>query len=645
MAIVTLEQKPSRAICGGKFAGLAAACEFVPVPQAICLTTDEFEHALGTARLRALARLMEDLRATVGAFFLEANAEVAAIFDGLSLATFQRQLLAEALERIGWARARLAVRSSAVEEDGANASNAGIYTSILDVAAGVEVERAIVACWRSFYGPAALAARVRARDFDARPRMAVVVQEMVEPEIAGVAFTDHDRLIAEYVHGRADTLVAGSAQPERITISCCDSPALGPGAPFLEALRAAVLRLKLAASTDVDVEWAWAAGSLWILQCRPVSAPLVRGPSQTSYFAAARLYHDEVLPDGFSLGAVAEVYADYVAKRAIAYRLACHHDIRTGAAFVVSLNRAALAEKALAQRLDVLLEQCAADQVVLDVAPTIRQIVTDRRELPGRLRMLLGTADGLDRQGCIIREYLRGSHGALSMPDSRDGYLVEISSEGLLALNRGTAACTRLRISGDCISVKVDGEAPEEVRSALPAMVDFTNVLNAVLGDVQLEWVIVDGHAVFVDYSATAHEVPHNRADDRTVVICGGVARGPVVEIGDDALLERLSTGPAVSVGRSQDVLADRDLGSIYDAIAASSEKPIVVARAPYAALSILIDRVAGFVFEQGAVLSHLGIILRESRLPAIIHPDPPRSGTVLIADGSMHVMTDGSSQ
>jgi hypothetical protein len=644
MPVVTLAERPPRAVCGGKFAGLEAADRVAPVPRAVCLTVDEFERALGPARLRALGRLMDDVRSTVGAFLPETDAEVARILRSLSPTPSQRQMLAAAVEQVsGPARGfSLAVRSSAIDEDSAAASRAGIYTSVLGVGTAAELAEAVVACWRSFYGPAALAARVRTGDFDPAPRMAVVVQQMVEPEVAGVAFTAGRQMTAEYVHGRADALVAGAEVPERVAIDGGDSAQEGP-APFLAPVYATTQRLREAAGLDVDVEWAWAENTLWVLQCRPVSAQIhaersVHGP----HLAYCRLYLDDVPSKRFSLGAAAPIWASYVGKRAVAYRLAHQEGIRTGAAFAVSLNGAALVGEGARERLRSLADELTADRVVIDVAPTIRQIVTDRDELLGQLRKLLHDAGGSDLQGCIVRDYLRGSFGALSMLDAQGGTLVELSPDGLLALNRGTAASSRIYASAGGALPGHGGEAPAEVRSALPVIAAFTGALNRVLPDVQLEWVIEGGQAVFVDYSTVRSTVPRNATDSATAVVSGGVARGPILAIGNDAVLERLSIGPAVSVDRSEDVFADRDLGMLYSAVAGCPEKPIVVASAPYAALSVLIDRVAGFVFERGAVLSHLGILLREARLPAIIHPDPPRSGAAVIADGSLSLMAGG---
>ena len=79
----------------------------------------------------------------------------------------------------------VAVRSSALDEDGTMASFAGIYDSVIDVRGLAAVEEAIATVRASALSPRALAYR-----HDGQPaRMAVVVQRLVRADCAGVLFT------------------------------------------------------------------------------------------------------------------------------------------------------------------------------------------------------------------------------------------------------------------------------------------------------------------------------------------------------------------------------------------------------------------------------------------------------------------------
>ncbi|MGH7320148.1 MAG: PEP/pyruvate-binding domain-containing protein, partial [Candidatus Rokuibacteriota bacterium] len=103
-----------------------------------------------------------------------------------------RSALRRALAEARLLDSRLAVRSSAAAEDSAAASFAGQFDSVLGVAAGDEdaLWNAVRRVWASAYSARATAYREH-RTADAGPavRMAVVVQEMVDPAAAGVAFS------------------------------------------------------------------------------------------------------------------------------------------------------------------------------------------------------------------------------------------------------------------------------------------------------------------------------------------------------------------------------------------------------------------------------------------------------------------------
>jgi len=204
---------------------------------------------------------------------------------------------------LGAARAsggeRFAVRSSAVAEDGPDASFAGLYDSLLDVSTE-DVPAAVVACWRSHRSDrvAAYAAGRRRPGHDvpavAGPGMAVLVQHLVRATVAGVAFTadpltgDRDVTVVTGVAGLADDLVAGRVDGEQWTVRDgvarpaplpgADRPRAGRPATVLDAGQVGrVARLardvERALGGPQDVEWACAPdGTVHLLQARPMTA-------------------------------------------------------------------------------------------------------------------------------------------------------------------------------------------------------------------------------------------------------------------------------------------------------------------------------------------------------------------------------------
>ena len=91
-------------------------------------------------------------------------------------------------------RTPVAVRSSATGEDGADASFAGMNATITNVAGEDGLVDAVLRCWTSLFSPRVITYRA-SRHFTTNPAMAVVVQQMIDSEKAGVAFTADPRTV------------------------------------------------------------------------------------------------------------------------------------------------------------------------------------------------------------------------------------------------------------------------------------------------------------------------------------------------------------------------------------------------------------------------------------------------------------------
>jgi len=118
---------------------------------------------------------------------------------------------------------RVAVRSSAVDEDGAAASFAGQHATVLGVSPQGGLLAALQAVHASARTPSALAYR-RKLGLATEPRMAVVVQALVEAEVAGVLFTRDpvsgaDERVIEASWGLGEAVVAGLVTPDRFRVA------------------------------------------------------------------------------------------------------------------------------------------------------------------------------------------------------------------------------------------------------------------------------------------------------------------------------------------------------------------------------------------------------------------------------------------
>jgi rifampicin phosphotransferase len=175
----------------------------------------------------------------------------------------------------------LAVRSSAVAEDLADASFAGQYETFLNVRGGPELLEAVERCRESAH-----AARVddyrKARAGTADDRIAVLVQRMVAPESAGVAFTASPvtgarEVVITAVRGLGEQVVAGEAVGDEWVVDAAGARCRRSVEGVIDSDRAGEIadlarRAEAHFGVPQDIEWAIAAGQLYLLQARPMTA-------------------------------------------------------------------------------------------------------------------------------------------------------------------------------------------------------------------------------------------------------------------------------------------------------------------------------------------------------------------------------------
>ncbi len=179
------------AVVGGKGAHLGdlSRLEGIRVPAGFCVTTAAFHRLITEAppmdeRLERLSRLQpgdrEELRTQ--------SAELRRAIEEIAIPGELAAAISRALARLG-EQAAYAVRSSATAEDLPTASFAGQHDTYLNVVGPAAILQHVSRCWASLFTERAVSYRLRNGVDHRKVQMAVVVQQMVFPQAAGVLFT------------------------------------------------------------------------------------------------------------------------------------------------------------------------------------------------------------------------------------------------------------------------------------------------------------------------------------------------------------------------------------------------------------------------------------------------------------------------
>lgn len=257
---------------GGKVGALAALrLTGLPIPAWFVLSPDAFFASLSQTQAGSLSRLLDSP---------DAWSWPADLTPGPAVQTE----LTQALARLCPNDELVAVRSSALDEDGRQQSFAGQLDSYLFVPPEA-VAGKVAAVWRSGFSERVLAYR---REHNLAGRLqppAVLIQRMVNAEVAGVAFSadpvggQRDIAVVAAVRGVATGLVSGAQDAEtyhvdREGVVIRREPAAQPvlGEVQVQAVAALARQTEQFFGSPQDIEWAIEVGQLYLLQARPITA-------------------------------------------------------------------------------------------------------------------------------------------------------------------------------------------------------------------------------------------------------------------------------------------------------------------------------------------------------------------------------------
>jgi phosphoenolpyruvate synthase/pyruvate phosphate dikinase len=324
------------AVVGGKAAQLAelSRIEGVRVPAGFCVTTAAFERIMAAApsiddRLERLTCLQPDDREAVGTL----SGEVRRTIEGTAIPDDVAAAITRSLVGLG-EQAAYAVRSSATAEDSPTASAAGQQDTYLNILGPAAILEHVRRCWASLFTERATTYRLWHGLDHRKVSMAVVVQQMVFPQAAGVLFTadplTSNRKVTsvEASFGLGEGLVSGLVNADvykvrdgqvvdravaikRLAIHA--SPAGGTEEQMVEPerQRQSVLtdtqitrlakigrRIEAHSGYPQDIEWCLADDRFWIVQSRPITTlfPIPAADDQANHVYVS-VGHQQMMTD------------------------------------------------------------------------------------------------------------------------------------------------------------------------------------------------------------------------------------------------------------------------------------------------------------------------------------------------------------
>jgi rifampicin phosphotransferase len=333
------------AVVGGKGASLGelSRIEGIRVPAGFCVTTDAFQRILADApsiddRLARISRLKPTDREAIRAL----SADIRRTLDGIALPEDVASAITRPLARLG-EQAAYAVRSSATAEDLPTASFAGQHDTYLNVVGPAAILQHVSRCWASLFTERAVTYRLRNGVDQRKIFMAVVVQQMVFAEVAGILFTadpvTFNRKVAsvEAGFGLGEALVSGLVNADVYKVRDGElvakalaakqraidaSPAGGtreqaieperqerPALTDAQVVRLAQLGRRIEAhfGRPQDIEWCLLDDGFWIVQSRAITTlfPIPPAGDQENHVYVSvghqQMMTDPMKPLGLSL--------------------------------------------------------------------------------------------------------------------------------------------------------------------------------------------------------------------------------------------------------------------------------------------------------------------------------------------------------
>lgn len=295
---------------GGKGSALAELkLAGLPVPGGFHVTTDAYRMFVEVNDLQPIIeRRLETVDAEQPRTLEDASRHIQEAFLASSIPDDVGRAILEAYGDLPGAAPSVAVRSSATAEDQPEASFAGQLETYLDVSGDDQVLDTARRCWASLWTARAIGYRERQGIEHTGTAVGVVVQQLVDADVAGILFTESPlsgqagQALVSASWGLGDSVVGGRVTPDEYVIDLKTGRVVDRRISAKETMTVPVggatedrpvpeddrekpaltedqltelaelgSRIESLFETPMDVEWALAGGEFFVLQARPIT--------------------------------------------------------------------------------------------------------------------------------------------------------------------------------------------------------------------------------------------------------------------------------------------------------------------------------------------------------------------------------------
>ena len=261
---------------GGKAYNLAHLSQIdnLSVPKWFCLSTDVFYQFLGNSK-----KEYEDLLLD---YTPRKRQKILDLINSCEFNEYLKTEIMKQLQKTFSQNTKFAIRSSATDEDSDEHSFAGMLDSFLNVKSE-DVFKSIKKCYLSGFSERVMEYRTKNHLLNNNIAVAVIIQEMIEPDYAGVMFTinpktnNPDETTISIVKGAGEQLVSGASDSEDFVVDVLGEINSGNTDKLSRELilelarQASIIEKSYQPRTGKDIEFAIKNNQIFILQCRNIA--------------------------------------------------------------------------------------------------------------------------------------------------------------------------------------------------------------------------------------------------------------------------------------------------------------------------------------------------------------------------------------